>query len=207
MPAIKIPKTTESRLAPILGRFTAAHDWAGYSAEVHLKRDQFPVPDLLYLVLRQIVGSSDLGPHDKTRWQVPFCCDDVNALLSNRRPRVRFPPGALKNSLHSAVSGYHHGQTRAGISLGISLAARQTVEAMGSEQCLWSGLKRDFDPLNAPSSLSSAHQSVAVPEQVELRPPLLRRAQCWAGSVLFGRIANASPSTARRQRDAFTIRI
>jgi len=67
-------------------KFEPADDAAwSWTASVRVEIERMPVPWLAYLALTQIVGSRDVGPGEKTRWQVPFSYDGVNAMLADKK--------------------------------------------------------------------------------------------------------------------------
>jgi len=56
---------------------------------VRVDLERVPVPWLAYLALTQIVGSRDIGPHEKVRWQVPFTYDRVHAMMADQKFGLR----------------------------------------------------------------------------------------------------------------------
>lgn len=79
-----------SHLKPILAKFEAAREAAwSWTTSDRIDLERMPVPWLAYLVLTQIVGSRDIGPNEKVRWQVPFRYDGVDAMLADQKFGLR----------------------------------------------------------------------------------------------------------------------
>ena len=99
-----------AHLRPILAKFEPAADAAwSWTTSVHVDLERVPVPWLAYLALTQIVGSRDVGRHEKVRWQVPFTYDGVDAMLADQKFGLRLyldvPDGRDSTKVANEIAG------------------------------------------------------------------------------------------------------
>src|SRR5688500_7264265 len=90
MSEVALSAQAQKRLAPVLSRFEPSKgDPVTGHVGLHVGLDLLPVPWLAHLVLVQILGCQDIGIGEKTRWQVKFRYDGVEAVLAHQKFGVR----------------------------------------------------------------------------------------------------------------------
>jgi hypothetical protein len=85
---VLLSEGARKRLAPVLEKFEPS-EAGSYRARVAVERERIPVPWLQYMALVQVIGCRDLGPTEKTMWQVPFRYNGTNAMLTYEKFGVR----------------------------------------------------------------------------------------------------------------------
>lgn len=97
MAALNLSAKAQRHLTPILAKFAPADRFGSVGASgITVEPEEMPVPWLAYLALTQIIESKDMGLGDKTRWQVPFRYDGVDALLAHQKFGVRLLLGDVQ---------------------------------------------------------------------------------------------------------------
>jgi hypothetical protein len=96
MVEIVLSEAARKRLAPVLDKLEPS-EAASYQARVPVERERMPVPWLPYIALVQVIGCRDLGPADKTMWQVPFRYDGIEVMLTHEKFGVRLYLGVAED--------------------------------------------------------------------------------------------------------------